>query len=75
MSLREVAGKHKVGKSTVERALREYRKEVLKVEGYMGRVLFINLTSGSIGEEILPDEVYRYFIRCWIRGAGEGVCR
>lgn len=39
------------------------------MEGYIGRVLFINLTSGSIGEEMLPNEVYRHFIG----GVGLGV--
>jgi len=30
--------------------------------GYMGKVLFINLTSGSINEEVLREERYRHFI-------------
>ena len=32
------------------------------VKGYNGKVLFVDLTSGSIREESLPEQVYRDFI-------------
>jgi len=38
-------------------------------KGYNGKVLFVDLTSGSITEESLPEKVYRDFIG----GQGLGV--
>ena len=38
-------------------------------KGYMGKVLFIDLTSGAIKEESLSEDIYRDFIG----GAGLGV--
>jgi aldehyde:ferredoxin oxidoreductase len=31
-------------------------------KGYNGKVLFVDLTSGSIKEESLPEKLYREFI-------------
>ncbi len=31
-------------------------------KGYMGKILLVNLTDGSIGEEIIPDRQYRKYL-------------
>ena len=31
-------------------------------DGYHGKILFIDLTTGAVNEEVLPDKVYRDFI-------------
>lgn len=36
---------------------------------YIGKILFIDLTSGKIAEEVLPNNIYRSFLG----GSGIGV--
>jgi aldehyde:ferredoxin oxidoreductase len=32
------------------------------MKGYMGKVLFVNLTTGEIAEEAIPDKIYENFL-------------
>ncbi len=43
------------------------RSEIIMSGGYTGKILFIDLTSGSIEEETLPETIYRSFL------GGEGL--
>ena len=37
-------------------------EEAIMPGGYTGRVLFVDLTSGSIEEEKIPEKIYRDFV-------------
>ena len=34
----------------------------MKKKGYMGKILHVDLTTGEIREEVLPDEVYEKYL-------------